>query len=298
MGHSENNFRVIMENKGLTDFNPIFFGRDRCQPNQHFIPTIREYYLIHFVISGKGKFRLRNTWYSITANQMFIIPISTENFYQADEKDPWEFIWIAFTGNLAEHFSQLPPVMNFSGNIFYEMLEVRNLNAMREEFIAEKLFSLYRFLLSKYSSTNYTAAVKNYIQNNYMESTVSVEQIAQSLGLNRIYLSRMFKQEYNCSIQEYLIRTRITHAISFLNMEYDIQWVARLVGYPDASNFSKIFKKYIGVSPKKYQTCSKNKTANDTCFSQHSNGAINAGADTRHIQDSSIQHWTIYRLYK
>lgn len=253
MGHSNNSFRVIMENKGLTDFNPILFGRDKCQPNQHFPPTMREYHLIHFVISGKGKLRLRDTWYTISANQMFIIPISTENFYQADEKEPWEFIWIAFTGKLAGHFSQLPPVMNFSANIFYEMLEVRNLNAMREEFIAEKLFSLYRFLLSKYSSTNYTAAVKNYIQNNYMEPTVSVEQMAQSLGLNRIYLSRLFKQEYDCPIQEYLIRTRITHAISFLDMGYDVQQASNLVGYPDASNFSKIFKKYMGISPQKYQ---------------------------------------------
>lgn len=243
----------IIENKHFKDLNPLIFGREKCFPNQSMNVPSREFYLIHYVVSGKGRFRLRDTWYSVSSQQIFIIPFNTENFYQADSDDPWDYIWIGFLGDLAEQFAQLPPVLDFPSNLFFDMLDVCRLNTMKEEFLAEKLFALYRFLFSKHIPTNYSAAAKNFIKTNYMDSSISVEQIAQSLGLNRSYLSRLFKQEYRCSIQEYLIRTRITQAIAYLEMRYDIQQVCNLVGYTDASNFSKIFKKYTGVSPQKYQ---------------------------------------------
>lgn len=250
---NERSFSLVIENKHLKDLNPLFFGIDQCLPGQHFPPTIREYCLIQYVISGKGRLRLKDTWYTVSPQQIFIIPKDTENFYQADIEEPWSIIWIGFTGHLAEHFSQLPPVLEFPSNIFFEMLEVRRLDTMREEFLSEKLFALFRFLFSKHIPNNYSAAVKNFIKTNYMDPSISVEQIAQDLGLNRSYLSRLFKQEYKCSVQEYLIRTRIAQAITFLNMGHDVQLVSSRVGYTDASNFSKIFKKYTGVSPQKYQ---------------------------------------------
>lgn len=247
------NFTTVIENKHFKDLNPVIFGRDKCSPNLCVNVPLRDFYLIHYVISGKGRYRLRDTWYTVSPQQIFIIPFEVDNFYQADGDDPWDYIWIGFLGDLAEQFTTLPPVLDFPSNLFFDMLEVCSLTAMREEFLVEKLFALYRFLFSKHVPTNYSAAVKNYIKHNYMEPSVSIEQIAQNLGLNRSYLSRIFKREYNCSIQEYLIRTRITQAITYLEMGYDIQQISELVGYTDASNFSKIFKKHMGLSPQKYQ---------------------------------------------
>jgi len=133
------------------------------------------------------------------------------------------------------------------------MLDVRKLDAMHEEFLAEKLFALYRFLFAKHIPNNYSAAIKNYIKLNYMDSSLSVEQITKNLNLNHSYLARLFKKECKCSIQEYLIRTRIAHAIELLDDQHSIQQVSLLVGYTDASTFSKIFKKYVGVSPQRHQ---------------------------------------------
>ena len=253
------NYTEIIEDKGFANLNPLLFGHDRCLPNQFMNAPIREYSLVHYVIKGKGRLRIKDTWYTATAQQIFIIPEGTENYYEADAEDPWDYIWITFTGNLAEHFTMLPPVMDFPNNLFFEMLEVRNLDTMREEFLTEKLFALYRILFAKHLPNNYSAAIKNFIKINYMEPTISVEQIAKSLNLNHSYLARLFKKESKCSIQEYLIRTRIARAIELLEKEYSIQQVSLSVGYTDASTFSKIFKKYVGVSPQKYQQEAVNK---------------------------------------
>ena len=247
------NYVEIIENKCFADLNPTLFGHDRCLPKQFMNAPIRDYSLVHYVIAGKGRLRIKDTWYTATAQQIFIIPEGTENYYEADAEDPWDYVWISFTGKLAEHFTMLPPVMDFPNNLFYEMLDVRNLDTMKTEFLTEKLFALYRILFAKHLPNNYSAAIKNYIKQNYMEPSISVAQIARSLNLNHSYLARLFKKECKCSIQEYLIRTRIARAIELLEKEYSIQQVSLSVGYTDASTFSKIFKKYVGTSPQKYQ---------------------------------------------
>lgn len=253
-------YAEIIQNKGFADLNPILFGHDRCAPNQFMNAPIREYFLVHYVISGKGRLRVKDTWYTVSAQQIFIISEGTGNYYEADAEDPWEYIWLSFDGKLAEHFTMLPPVMNFPNNLFFEMLEVRNLDAMREEFLTEKLFALYRILFAKHVPNNYSAAIKNFIKINYMKPSISVDQIAKSLNLNHSYLARLFKKESKCSIQEYLIRTRIARAIELLEKKCSIQQVSSAVGYTDASTFSKIFKKYVGVSPQKYQQQTVNGT--------------------------------------
>ena len=45
----------FLENKGFTDFSPCDAGKEKCEPCHKFGPNIRNYYLIHFVVSGEGK---------------------------------------------------------------------------------------------------------------------------------------------------------------------------------------------------------------------------------------------------
>ena len=87
---------------------------------------------------------------------------------------------------------------------------------------------------------------------------ISVEKIAMLLHMNRSYLSRYFKQNYGMTIQDYLIQTRLYHASRLLKTGATVQDTANMVGYLDAFNFSKIFKKNTGVSPSVYRTNHQN----------------------------------------
>jgi len=90
--------------------------------------------------------------------------------------------------------------------------------------------------------------VKNYIQAMYMQQ-VRVERIAQIMNLDRRYLSRLFKEKTGESIQEYLISVRMEAAQKHLKNGASVAEAAQLCGYDDVCNFSKMFKRLMGVSP-------------------------------------------------
>ena len=90
--------------------------------------------------------------------------------------------------------------------------------------------------------------VKNYIQTSYAHK-LSVELIATQIGLDRRYLSSLFKKKTGFTIQEFIVNTRLEESLRFLQQGYTIQEAAQLCGYEDISNFSKMFKKKYGKSP-------------------------------------------------
>nr|WP_242851186.1 AraC family transcriptional regulator [Clostridium novyi] len=68
------------------------------------------------------------------------------------------------------------------------------------------------------------------------------------------YLSTKFKKKVGISFTEYLVTFRINKACEILlNKSIPIKTVANMVAYDDYSQFSKIFKKYTGKTPKEYR---------------------------------------------
>lgn len=65
-------------------------------------PAIRDHYLFHYVISGKGRLVLNNTCYHIGRGDLFLIRPSVVASYAADMDEPWEYCWVGFNGTEAE----------------------------------------------------------------------------------------------------------------------------------------------------------------------------------------------------
>ncbi|WP_426348725.1 phosphoenolpyruvate hydrolase family protein [Alloiococcus sp. CFN-8] len=100
---------------------------------------------------------------------------------------------------------------------------------------------------------NYVDFVKEYISENYTNEIV-FSDLAQVAHVSRSYLSTLFKKEVGCSFQEYLIRFRMDRAAEIIiNNDINYSEIANLVAYKDYAQFSKMFKKYKGLSPKKYK---------------------------------------------
>ena len=47
---------VVSENKTFQDLNPLFVGYEYCEPGHCFGPAVREYYLLHYIMAGKGSY--------------------------------------------------------------------------------------------------------------------------------------------------------------------------------------------------------------------------------------------------
>lgn len=96
--------------------------------------------------------------------------------------------------------------------------------------------------------------VKETLKNNY-EQPFELDKLADSVGMNGNYLSRLFKQQTNMTITDYLIQLRIVKAKELLIGEPLLRnyEVAQLVGYSDPVYFNKLFKKIVGLTPKDYK---------------------------------------------
>ena len=237
-------------NRKFAELNPIDAGYEKCESKHSFGPHVRAYWLIHYVISGKGVLIKENKEsFNVHEGQMFIIKPDLVYLYEADESDPWEYIWIGFTGNLANDFEQLGDVYDTEGKVFFDIMKAIDYKKCREEFITSKLFELYTYLFSdKGGKIDYVSQACDYIDAHYSEE-ITIKGISKIIGIDRTYLSKIFTLKTGKSMQQYLIDVRIKKAEIFLQKGYSVFETSVMVGYGDVSNFSKMFKRVTGSSP-------------------------------------------------
>lgn len=96
--------------------------------------------------------------------------------------------------------------------------------------------------------------ITEYMEEHYQEK-ISLDRIAANMYLSSYYISKLFKSETGDTPINYLISLRMKKAKELLDSspEASIQSVAAAVGYEDAYHFSKLFKKYYGISPLYYK---------------------------------------------
>ncbi|MDK8189901.1 response regulator [Paenibacillus sp. UMB7766-LJ446] len=93
-----------------------------------------------------------------------------------------------------------------------------------------------------------------YIQTNYANSELSLQEMLQMTGLSATYFYELFKAETGHSFKSFLVNLRIEQAKLLLHTsEYKTYEVGEKVGYQDYPHFSKLFKKLVGVSPSEYK---------------------------------------------
>lgn len=245
---------LIIENKNYKTLNVLTLGHQKCEPKHNYTYAYTDFYLIHYVVRGCGKVYYDGECYDVSKGEIFIIKPNGIYTYVADEKDPWEYIWISFRGELAGIFESLGVVEKFESNLFSEMLNAYNLESTRTEYLTGKAYEMISVLFENTRYHNdYVKTVSDYIKANYMLK-LYVEDIADSLNINRRYLSRIFKDKKGVTIQQYIINYKIKKACDFLKRGFKVNETAAMIGYDDTFTFSKIFKKNMGCSPTEYIT--------------------------------------------
>ena len=66
------------------------------------------------------------------------------------------------------------------------------------------------------------------------------------------FVARLFKARYGVTMQDYLISVRLEAAAKLLSSGYTVAESALLCGYRDPFNFSKMFHRQYGISPRDY----------------------------------------------
>lgn len=99
--------------------------------------------------------------------------------------------------------------------------------------------------------------IKQYIWD-HMETDVSLNSIANYLHYNPSYLSRLFKQKYQCNIKDFIIETKLKKAENLLtDTDLFVKEIASKLGFDSISHFFRIFKKVYGLAPNEYRANSQ-----------------------------------------
>lgn len=87
-----------------------------------------------------------------------------------------------------------------------------------------------------------------------LTADLSLRAQAEDLGVNASYLSSLFKKEVGTTYSDYVNKKRVEYAARLLKTtSFQVQSIAQQCGILDLNYFSKVFKKYMGLTPLKYR---------------------------------------------
>lgn len=264
----------MFRDERFIDLNLYQFGWERTDPCHAYGPHIRNHYLFHYVISGKGKLFANEEVYDIGPRQGFLIVPGQITTYRADEREPWEYTWLEFDGLRAHEsiqaagISGAKPVYTAAGReagqrLQDEMLYIVNhgdadpIHLIGHGFLfLEQLAACSatrRYFGERRLRDFYMREALSFIDQNY-QNDISIEDIAAVCGLNRSYFGKIFRDTVGESPQEYLLHYRMARAAQLLKeTKQPIGEIAPQVGYANQLHFSRAFKNVHGVSPREYR---------------------------------------------
>lgn len=267
----KNSYKV--KEKEMVSLSVYNVGYQRCEPKYQWGPGVRDHYLIHYVVSGKGYYEINHKTFPLHAGDVFLIYPDTQVTYYADSIDPWEYYWVGFSGSdaglilEATDFTWESPVISSCSygeevkSQLYHIYEARGNEFSNAVLMAGQLYiTLGLFLTGASKQNKKLHANLDYVQRGitYMEShysyPITIDDVAAYVGISRSHLFREFKSHLGKSPKEYLSEYRIKYSCHLLKTtNLSIGAIATSVGYDNGLYYSKVFHVIKGIPPTKYR---------------------------------------------
>jgi len=237
-----------------------------------FGPGVRNSYIIHYVISGKGTFNGA----SVSGGQGFLITPGMHEHYFPDQQDPWSFVW--FISNDPTIQKLLPLLEADSETGVFSFSDTSGLKKLATFLVYNKNtlhngFEMLTFFLSIFQqqaennkaksalkADRYMEAAEKYIALN-IQNPITVTELTDFLDVTQPYLFQLFKVRFGKSPKQYILEQKLAQARMLLdNTNLSVTHIANSVGFPDVLSFSRCFKSKLGISPQNYRVASKKNT--------------------------------------
>jgi len=268
---------LVYHEKQTDDIYLTLCGVERCLPGYEFNCENRTGYHLHVILSGRGVLCVNGKTFSLHRGQMFVTKPGEQTWYRADEHDPWVYCWMTFDGYKAAKYIEntgLRQGVNWREcyedprefySIVKELLDRPEMTLSNDIKRLSLLLSYVSLAIESgekkkplphhendINTSTYVDKAVIYIQSNF--ANVKIADVARNIGINRCYLTKIFKSRMGISPQEFLMDCKLNYACKLLlETDAQIQDIARRVGYNNLLTFSKIFKGKYGVSPKNYR---------------------------------------------
>lgn len=138
----------------------------------------------------------------------------------------------------------------------YEIVEQFTFREDLHEWIEKLVFRLADLLhpdkIREENPQRLVERVKRYVEKNYC-NTITLGQVSEWAQVTESHLSKQFVKETGEHFIEYVTKLRINEATRLIETDMKMYEIAVKVGYENPEHFSRVFKKYRGMSPQKYR---------------------------------------------
>ena len=250
-------------------------GHSKTPPGIKVGPCLRDCYILHYLISGKGTYLGQ----PIKEGDGFLICPDEMSGFVSSEENPFEHYWIMFYGaNAVKTLASagIPTknhVFSFSFikelvPVFENCLESPHENSCFSLYLLGALFQILSFHAKGIAKEPqdvkeiYLDKAVGFLRTNY-HTELTVNDIAAAANISAKYLYKLFLSQYGMSPHRYLNEVRMERAKELLlRGGLSISQVATSCGYPDPLYFSKVFRRVAGVAPREFITFNSNQSFN------------------------------------
>ena len=234
-------------------------------------------FLFFVVVDGAGELVYEGEKYALQAGDSVFIDCRKPYAHQPKKEALWTLKWIHFNGsnlpNIHKKYEERggKPVFasrDVAGLIrtvdrCYEVASGQShirdmeINGILSELLTLIMKQTVReagaVSQREYAKRVQPAAIKAYIDIHFSQK-LTLESLASQFFVDKTYLARIFKVQYGVTLMEYIYAVRMAKAKELLRFTQDtIEQVGEAVGVEDANYFSRVFKKFEGITPSEYR---------------------------------------------
>jgi AraC-like DNA-binding protein len=246
-------------------------GAEHCQPDYHMRRSTFRYLSIEFVAAGEGTLELGRKKHRLVAGDIFAYGPRVPHDIRSDPNRPLIKYFVDFVGRKARRLMNPPgpkPGMLVQTSqpqdilrLFDELIQA----GLRSTPFASRICSVMtEHLLLRIAETAVapgvvgTAAFESYrhchayIAEHYLQLH-GLTEIAAGCLLDASYLCRLFERFDYESPYQYLTRLKMNYAAEQLQVPgMLVKQVASALGFSDPFNFSRVFSRVLGMSPRRF----------------------------------------------
>lgn len=246
-----------------------------------------DFYELYFFVGGDASYIIESGHYRLNPNDILLIPPQTLHQLDInDSNETYERIVLWINPKFVRHISTKSTDLSYCFSVCADKKDYLIRDYTLSQSLKELLYGLYNLndnndfgkdiecenlireaLLSlckhqKYSqndgakqtiahSNQTVAEIIKYIDEHIAEP-LSLDVIAETVYLSKFYISRLFKQETNSTIHQYVLKKRLALSKRYIESGTSIADVCTRCGFLDYSHFFRAFKAEFGLTPKQY----------------------------------------------
>lgn len=253
----------------MKEISLLGYGHTTCDANWGMQAESADFCRVYYVLDGTCRYADSTHDFVLKKGHLYFLPQYTAYNLTQDLSDPFFVLWqhVQVSGFSARQIMEVPVIESCAERYILQALEEMTRGELIEKIasepqkLQEQIASLLAVLISIieqkdtqvfFSLDRHLAKVWDAVNLTNI-GTISIQNLARTVNLERSYFSRLFHEQLGISPQQWLLQTRMAHAARMLLEGQTISETAEMVGYADEKSFSRAFSKAMRIPPSLYR---------------------------------------------